>query len=64
MAVVLALCISLTGRKTGGELGEHLSERRHKAPVQKSCPHIRGGEDRQLNRPLHREEDLEEGAQL
>lgn len=61
MAVVLAFCISLTGRKTGGE---HLSERRHKAPVQKSSPRIRGGGDRQLNRPLHREEDLEEGAQL
>jgi len=48
----------------GGELGEHLGESRHKAPVQKSSPPIGEGGGQQLNRPLRREEDLEEGTWL
>lgn len=58
------LHLSLTRRKTGGGLGEHLSERRHKASVQKLSPPVGEGGDQQLNRPLHGSEDLEEDAQL
>lgn len=56
---------SVTRRKTGGELGEHLSVCRRETPVQKCSPPIGEGGDRQPNRPLHREEEgIEEGTQL